>query len=424
MRRGQTLIEILVAMGLAAIFFGGTVLVFSQILSSDKKNREVQTAIDLANELSDKVRIFAEADWHNLDRYTTSSIITVDAVTVATSSGVDRVTFQHMALGENRILVVAVASRDPTDIHRTVSGITFGLGTLTKIRSDDAEAGGSEHTELWYLLAPSIGGWNSVTVRFGGVVDNVTVAAISLNGIEQQSNPIDASAGTNSGGTPGNPQLNITTASDTSMVLDVLAYGNAVNFNPGSGQVEIWDTPHNGYPFGSTGSYQGPVSPPQSVSLNHSKSGGGAAKWVMSAASFRRAASIASHNYYLEATSTGLSLVNGEQNLVIDNVNYTLYYYVENVSRDASHNIETIYNASNNDPSTKKVVIRINWGIGGSGLTFHQILTRNKSQIFRQTDWSGGAGQENFSGESSNNRFSTSTGVDFSNSGSIKVQGY
>ena len=36
-------------------------------------------------------------------------------------------------------------------------------------------------------------------------------------------------------------------------------------------------------------------------------------------------------------------------------------FKVENVSRDGSSNIETTYNAANNDPGTRKVTVKVDW---------------------------------------------------------------
>jgi len=81
---------------------------------------------------------------------------------------------------------------------------------------------------------------------------------------------------------------------------------------------------------------------------------------------------------------------------------YTRYFYVNNVSRDigsdptaSSHNLEATYNASHDDPNTKKVVNVTRYLLGTPGRvnTQEQYLARvtNINSLI-QTDWSGNSG--------------------------------
>jgi hypothetical protein len=99
--RGQSLIEILIAVVLGTVLILVAVTVISPALKSQGDTLKVQTASALGRELLDNIRVFAEADWHNLtnlapgasNRYylnTSSSPFTavsgVETVTVATST--------------------------------------------------------------------------------------------------------------------------------------------------------------------------------------------------------------------------------------------------------------------------------------------------------------------------------------------------
>ncbi|MBI3045982.1 MAG: 6-bladed beta-propeller [Candidatus Harrisonbacteria bacterium] len=129
-----------------------------------------------------------------------------------------------------------------------------------------------------------------------------------------------------------------------------------------------------------------------------------------------------SANHYYVATSTGqLAIESGDQQTNVNNNVYTVYFYIENVSRNASGNIESVYNALNDDPSTQKITGAASWSISGSSpiVTSEVYLTRWPNEVFRQTDWSGGAGQEGPI-TSVNNKFTSQTNVDFTTtSGSI-----
>lgn len=81
---------------------------------------------------------------------------------------------------------------------------------------------------------------------------------------------------------------------------------------------------------------------------------------------------------------------------------YTKYFYVNNVSRDiasdptaSTHNLETTYNASHDDPNTKKIVNVTRYLLGTPGRvnTQEQYLARatNINSLI-QTDWSGNSG--------------------------------
>lgn len=130
-----------------------------------------------------------------------------------------------------------------------------------------------------------------------------------------------------------------------------------------------------------------------------------------------------SASHYFVATSTGqLAVQGGDQQTDINSTAYTVYFYVDNVSRDVSGNIESIYNQANDDPSTQKITAIASWNISGSSPNVASVayLTRWPNEVFRQSDWSGGAGQEGPI-TAANSQFISQTNVDFtSQPGSIK----
>lgn len=66
LRRGQSLAEIIVAVGIAGILAGTAGASIATVLRSDVQSKRLQAATTLAQELSDGVRSFAEAGWTNI----------------------------------------------------------------------------------------------------------------------------------------------------------------------------------------------------------------------------------------------------------------------------------------------------------------------------------------------------------------------
>lgn len=74
-------------------------------------------------------------------------------------------------------------------------------------------------------------------------------------------------------------------------------------------------------------------------------------------------------DYYLSfSTSTSLWAISASPSQAIDGV-FTRSFKVENVSRDASSNIESSYDPSRNDPGTKKIVMKVVWSSRGQNQT-------------------------------------------------------
>lgn len=103
---------------------------------------------------------------------------------------------------------------------------------------------------------------------------------------------------------------------------------------------------------------------------------------------------------------------------------YTRYFYVENVSRDGSGNIEPNYEPTREDPSTQKITVKVEWPAVAptQNVSVVKYLTRSRNAVFRQTDWSGGKGQCSGYVDQANSQFCDSTGLDStSKAGEIKL---
>lgn len=121
------------------------------------------------------------------------------------------------------------------------------------------------------------------------------------------------------------------------------------------------------------------------------------------------------NRYKLENVSGLWTAGAGAESVVVGNLTYSRSFYVDNVSRDGSGNIEAVYNASNDDPSTQKITVETSFAIGGSTktVTSAYYVTRTQNFVLDQTDWSGGSGQAGPITKI-NNRFASSANVDFS----------
>lgn len=125
------------------------------------------------------------------------------------------------------------------------------------------------------------------------------------------------------------------------------------------------------------------------------------------------------NHYYLNTTTTPFSAVAGEENITLSTTTYIRYFYVDDVYRDSSGKITS--GSGTFDPSTKKITVVYRWE-GGNNRLIISYVTRSHNNIFIQTDWSGGGGQIGPI-TSINNKFDTSTNIDFSTtSGSILLR--
>jgi len=132
----------------------------------------------------------------------------------------------------------------------------------------------------------------------------------------------------------------------------------------------------------------------------------------------------ATSTYYVVASGSLLAVTGGIESITINNVNYNLYFSIENVNRDASDNIVT--SGGINDPSTQKVTVTVEWSASGSNVSRFQIsdyLTRWKNRVIIQNDWSGGAGAEGPFTEPNNKFASSSPNIDTTSTpGIIKLR--
>lgn len=130
--------------------------------------------------------------------------------------------------------------------------------------------------------------------------------------------------------------------------------------------------------------------------------------------------------YQIATTGPNLTVKLGAEPFIIDGKQFIRFFTYQNTSRDSRDNIESNYNAANNDPSTKKIIVQVNWqeGADTANVTLNKFVTRSKNLTFRQTNWVGGrTTPSDPSLNAPNTQFFNSNNINYGTAGSIKVQG-
>lgn len=96
------------------------------------------------------------------------------------------------------------------------------------------------------------------------------------------------------------------------------------------------------------------------------------------------------------------------------------YFYLDDVNRDSGGNITA--GGGSYDPATKKITVIYGWP-GSTTSTITSYITRSGSKTFLQTDWSGGQGTEG-PATTTSNRYASSSNVNTSSTaGALSITG-
>ena len=182
-----------------------------------------------------------------------SGTVTADRVrleAVATGSGVGDsvVTWDHsIGSGLNRLLVVAAGAESRISGGLSVASVTYNGVPLTKAIAQPVGAGPSDNLELWYMLdanLPSAGTYQ-VRVAFADTA-SLGLGGGSMSFTNANQGAPDASTSKQAEGTIVSIKTNITTASDSALLVDAVIHGDFGTFTPGTGQTERFDITVNG----------------------------------------------------------------------------------------------------------------------------------------------------------------------------------
>ncbi len=147
--------------------------------------------------------------------------IAFDAVASTSATNAATVTWSH-TVGSASILVVGLATEDTSTTSLNVTAVTYNGVALTAVSGSTATAGSStlDRSQLFYLLNPPAGA-HTVSVTFGGAVNNVAAGSVSLNGTSGA--PTAAGINTATSGTAISASVSVATAN--SWLVDVVCSG-------------------------------------------------------------------------------------------------------------------------------------------------------------------------------------------------------
>lgn len=411
-RSGQSLIEILVAIGVGTIMLLGAITALSPVIKSQTDANRSQVGAALGKELLDNLKIFAEASWHNLDGLATSSVNKY-FLNTATSTFFSATGTESIASGVPISGLVGHWKFDDTGgigvmdfSENGNNGVWYGTSTVRyaagKIGSSTAPFNGSSD----YIGVPNSSSLNFGTSNFSVSfwVNRPDISAKIIigkrtypagwviyfdgNSLVMQLNNI-ASPNVYTLGSYASSSLG--SWHHVAVVVDRVA-DQATYFLDGvaSAPVNISATTDSI----DTNTWLGIAS---DSSDPNSKFNGSLDE-------------ISVYDRALSATE-----VQGIFNAYV----FTRYFYVDNVYRDSSGNI--VAAGGGLDPSTKKISVEYYWG-QTPPKTLTVYLSRSANKTLWQTDWSGGPGVDG-PASSTGGAFSTSSGIDFATStGSIRIR--
>src|SRR6266568_3736020 len=177
--------------------------------------------------------------------------IVVDTVSTGTqtvngAAGAFTFSFSHTttAGGTSRLLVVGVSINATANTSSTITGITYGVQTLTKTLASGGTAANPMRVEMWYLVAPATGTANVVVTgnKSGGNKLGVVAGAITFTGTYQVA-PIRSSA--SNVGISNTAQVTVA-SSGGDVVLDTLAVTSGTSVTTGASQTSRWNTSSGG----------------------------------------------------------------------------------------------------------------------------------------------------------------------------------
>lgn len=423
MKRGQSLIEILIAVAIGAIFILGIIAAISPALKGNKDVENLQMGAALANGLMQNLRVFGESDWHNLTALATSSqnlyylntgkspFAAVTGTEAILSGPVDSLagfwkfdegsgtsTIDLGSSGVNGILYNDVSW---SASGKSVASLSFGGSTAQVVGSNSTDLkyqGGNMTLSLW-MKADSTddggiliskpwngsGQYNYYLASSGGVTSTLT---FHLEGATL----FNLTGGGVSAGSWHHVAVVMYSSSSVNFYIDgALTVSNASgisNWVPGAGDNNVKIVMGCVYPYesatcagASTQDYKGLLD------------------------------DVRVYTRVLSPNEVK-SLANG--------LEFSRSFYLDNVGRDGNGKILT--SGGTNDPSTKKITVNYKWGTVATS-TVSQYLTRSANRVYTQTDWSSGSGQTTATSSINSKFASSSSNINFaSTTGSITIQ--
>jgi hypothetical protein len=424
-RNGQSVIEILVGVALAAVFMIGIATIIAPSLQISTRTEQIQTQTAFATELEGNIKAWAANNWNNLltlatgtgNYYylnTTSSPFTVTYATTTTggtTTSTETISFvqststdfglpaggtpetaaysNNVSIGD--LLLVATYQ----DAGATLN-VTDTLGdTFTNIKTISFGPGAADNDISLFVATTSFPGADSVTVApdAGSAVYDISLYEYSGTALDSVADIVDSTSGVASSG------ITMTSGNLTASAGDVV-FGFLANFNGShgnyfssygssytkrelaSGIVRFCNGVSNCL-IGEDFITASPLTTSATAVMANVDYWGGIAAAI-------RAGTITSVGGTL---SSGTSTQYVGQAINVGTTTYYRYFSVNDVYRDSNGNVTTTVSGNTYyDPSTKKITVAVD--VASSTLpqeayTFY--LTRNANDALNQTNWAGGA---------------------------------
>ena len=400
--KGQSLIEILVALAVGTILIIAAVSVIAPALRANTQADKVQVSSALGKELLENVRVFSEANWYNISSLATSSANKYFLVSVSSP-------------------FVAATGTEGISADGVTSGLVgyWKLDESTGTVAYDFSGNGNNGTST--NGPTSVSGQVGQALSFNGTNNYVTIGNPSNLQFDTNT-PFSVSfwvkapsAATNVGFVTKTPTINGigwyvwsfsgynslrfsfyngTTAyvvSTSQIINDGTWHFATVTFDGSqnrSGMKAYFDGDLSG--TGTNGAMSFSVLNSNPVNIGARNNNGNFLNGIMD--------EVRIYNRALSAAEI--------KTIYTSNI-YTRYFYLDTVGRDVSDAL--LSSGGTNDPSTEKATVVYGW-LNGPTSSFSMYLTRVRNNGFDQTDWSGGSGQEG-PATTTNSSFSTSTKI-------------
>ena len=359
---GQSLVEMIIAISLSAILISTATGGIVMIIRSNEISGKTRAATDLTTALAENLISVAEGNWHSIYGLNKGS---ANKYYLATSTG----------LSYYRVFVTS------TSYSGNLGGLS-GADAKCQARADAVSLGGN--WKAWIST-------NSISAA--SRLEHSSVPYKLINGELIANNWEDLTDGalsipiyrTETGAFTGYDEV------WTDTFTSGASEGGNYDCTDWTSSAGVWDG-RKGFSGNSNRSWTSYLDLGQSLGL---------------CADGRRL------YCFEQPTSSPGSLVvqSGTEHITLDGFEFTRYFYIENVNRDAGGNIAV---SGTDDPSTQKATVVVSYNISGSDRTITETLylTRWRNSVFRQTDWSGGSGQAGpITG--ANNKFDSSINVDY-----------
>ena len=407
--KAQSLIEIVVGIGIIGVVFTSVGCLIFAALKSAKISREKSLAQSLVNNMSSGVKSIVNYDWHAL---------------WSSDGGLDYWSFDDGAGSSNdNALAIDEISGNNGSVSLGVSGNTSLASAWQS--SSNCQAGQCLNFDGTDDLVSA--GNSSSTQVIGDMSLSFWAYPTSLSGTRNiigKNSLKEFNVKQNSDGSlayvHGNGSTSVSCSVSSMFSLDTWTHVGIVR-NIASQTVSFYK---NGDPqTPSCGAWVSVASGTDDLRIGYSGDGyfSGKIDEVRIYSQVLSVAEISSlydypGRYYLENSNGIWEVKHGQTTSMVSGINFTNYFTLSPVQRNSSSDIVA---SGIIDPVTKKASFVVSWS-GGYSMTQEEYVSRTSlNDIFTQTDWSGGSGLTDPVFTAVNTFDTASSGVDFSSQGSL-----